>query len=120
MLSDSDATTTSNVHWGAVMSNVVRKLSLAWFVSEARKRPRRRTCIISVTRTRLRAIHTAFWSVEANRFIVSLSGVDQVAISDHGLNHFSGRPSVGDPSPCGWTRQMTNCLSLTTGMTRCP
>lgn len=94
MLNDEQATTAPNVHWGDIMSNVVRKLDVSWFLSDRAEQTTADQIYYLGYPDAAAGDPTGLLVTEAERFIVCLAGVNEVAISDRGLNHFA-RPAVG-------------------------
>ncbi len=101
MLSDEEATTASNVHWGDVMSNVVRRLNLEWFLSDRPEETTAADLYYLGYPDSAAGDPTGLVVTDREQLIVCLAGVDEVAISDHGLNHFR-RLAVGRRPLAQW------------------
>ena len=101
MLSGRESTTAPNVHWGDVMSNVVRRVDLAWFVTDAPEETTANDFYFLGYPDSAAGDPTGLLITTGNRFVVLFSGVDEVAISDVGMNHFQ-RPAVGRRPTAMW------------------
>jgi cytochrome c peroxidase len=86
-LSSEEPTTRSNVHWGEVMRNVVRRLPVDWLLSSQKEAPAGGLFFLgypdSATGDPGAILETA-----DRRQIVALAGISQVGISDVGANYF--------------------------------
>ncbi len=100
MLHGDQATTQPNVHWGDVMSNVVRRFQLDWFVSDQPEQTTAADLYYLGYPDSAAGDPGGITTTESGQFVVMLAGVNQVAISDGGLNHFR-RLDVGR-RPLAW------------------
>jgi YVTN family beta-propeller protein len=94
MLNADQATTEPNVHWGDVMSNVVRRLDVDWFLSDRAEQTTAADLYYLGHPDSAAGDPQGILTTDSSRFIVAFGGVNQVAISDRGLNHFQ-RVDVG-------------------------
>jgi hypothetical protein len=89
MLNADQATTQPNVHWGDVMSNVVRRLDVDWFLSDRAEQTTATDLYYLGYPDSAAGDPQGILTTESERFVVALAGVNQVAVSDRGLNHFA-------------------------------
>jgi YVTN family beta-propeller protein len=115
MLDDQQATTQANVHWGGVMSNVVRRVNLAWFVSDEPEETTAADLYYLGYPDSAAGDPNGVMITAAGRFIVPLGGVGEVAVSDNGLNHFQ-RLSVGQRPTAMWLNELGGALYVANQM----
>lgn len=86
-LSAKEPTTPSNVHWGEVIRNVVRRLPVDWLLSSQREAPAGGLFFLGYPDSAT-GDPAAILETTDRRQIVALAGISQVGISDVGANYF--------------------------------
>ncbi|MCP4193461.1 MAG: hypothetical protein GY768_22845 [Planctomycetaceae bacterium] len=92
MLNHEQATTGSNVHWGDVMSNVVRNVNLNWFRSEAAEETTAADLYYLGHPDDATGDPTGICITKDQRQIIAFAGINQMGISDVGANSYRRIP----------------------------
>ncbi|MDG2384304.1 MAG: cytochrome c peroxidase [Pirellulaceae bacterium] len=92
MLNHEQATTGSNVHWGDVMSNVVRSVDLNWFRSQAAEETTAADLYYLGHPDDATGDPTGICITKDQRQIIAFAGINQVGISDVGANTYRRIP----------------------------
>ena len=98
MLNHEQATTGSNVHWGDIMSNVVRTMDLKWFLSSDAEETTAADIYYLGHPDDATGDPEGILTTKDRRQIVAFAGINQIGISDPGANYYRRVPVGRRPS----------------------
>lgn len=98
MLNHEQATTGSNVHWGDIMSNVVRTMDLDWFLSSKPEETTAADIYYLGHPDDATGDPEGILTTKDRRQIIAFAGIDEIGISDPGANYYRRVPVGRRPS----------------------